>query len=65
MAVGELHFQKLKSLHWRARLSLPDMSLSTEEKMSAAGILTLHKQRFYNKGTLMYTIVNNDAPDYT
>ena len=43
----------LNSLHRRAGKSiLPDPSLSTEQKMSALGILNLSQQFVYNKGYL-------------
>ena len=47
---GEVYFKKLNSLHRRAgKLILPDPSLSTEQKVSAFGILNLTQQLAYNK----------------
>ena len=61
---GEVHLNKLKSLHRRAgKLILPDPSLSTEQKMSALGILNLPQQHAYNKGVITHTILNNNSPD--
>ena len=62
---GEVHLNKLKSLHRRAgKLILPDPSLSTEQKMSALGILNLPQQLSYNKGIFMHKVLNNYSPDY-
>ena len=52
-------------LHWRAgKLILPDPSLSTEQKMSALGILNLPQQLAYNKGIFMHKVLNNNSPNY-
>ena len=52
---GEIHFEKLNSLHRReGKLTLPDPSLCTEQKMSALGILNLPQQLAYNKGIFMH-----------
>ena len=52
--------KKLNSLHRRAgKLILPDLSLSTEQKMNAFGILNLPQQLTYNKGVFMYKVLNN------
>ena len=62
---GEVHLNKLKSLHRRAgKLILPDPSLSTEQKMSALGILNLPQQLAYNKGIFMHKVLNNYSPNY-
>ena len=62
---GEVHFKKLNSLHRRAgKLILPDPSLSTEQTMSATGILNLPQQLAYNKGVFMHKVLNNDTPNY-
>ena len=54
----EVHFKKLNSLHRRAaKLILPDPSLSTEQKMSALGILNLPQQLAYNKGIFMHKVL--------
>ena len=42
-------------------LSFP---LSTEQKMSALGILNLPQQLTYNKGVFMHTVLNNNFPNY-
>ena len=55
---GEVHLNKLNSLHRRAaKLILPDPSLSTEQKMSALGILNLPQQLAYNKGIFMHKVL--------
>ena len=57
--------KKLNSLHQRAsKLILPDPSLSTEQKMSALGILNLPQQLAYNKGIFMHKVLNNNSPNY-
>ena len=62
---GEVHLKKLNSLHRRAgKLILPDPSLSTEQKMSALGILNLPQQLAYNKGIFMQKVLNNNSPNY-
>ena len=54
----------MNSLHRRAgKLILPDPSLSTEQKLSAPGILNLPQQLAYNKGIFMYKVLNN-SPNY-
>ena len=56
---------KLNSLHRRAgKLILPDPSLSTEQKMSALGILNLPQQLVYNKGKCMHKVLTNNSPNY-
>ena len=61
---GEVHFKKMNSLHRRAgKLILPDPSLSTEQKLSAPGILNLPQQLAYNKGIFMHKVLNN-SPNY-
>ena len=51
---GEVYL-KLKFLHRRAgKLILPDPSLSTEQKMSALGLVNLPQQLTYNKGVYMH-----------
>ena len=58
---GEVHFKKLNSQHRKAgKLILPDPSLSTEQKMSALGILNLPQQLANNKETFMHKILNNN-----
>ena len=57
--------KQLNSLHRRAsKLILPDPSLSTEQKMSALGILNLPQQLDYNKGIFMHKVLNNNSPNY-
>ena len=48
-------------LHRRAgKLILPDLSLSTEQKMTALGILNYRQQLIYNKGIIMHEVLNNN-----
>ena len=62
---GEVHLKKQNSLYRRAgKLTLPDPSLSTEQKMSALGILNLPQQLAYNKGIFMHKCLNNNSPNY-
>ena len=64
---GEVHLKtnKLNSLHRRAgKLIFPDPSLSTEQKMSALGILNLPQQLVYNKGIFMHKVLNNNSQNY-
>ena len=61
----EVHLKKLNSLHRRVgKLILPDPSRSTEQKMSALGILNLPQQLAYNKGIFMQKVLNNNSPNY-
>ena len=63
---GEVSLKKthLNSVHRRAgKLILSDPSLSTEQKMSALGILNLPQQLAYNKGIFMLKVFNN-SPNY-
>ena len=65
MAVAKYTFKKLNSLHRKAgKLILPDPSLSTEQKMSALGILNLPQQLIYDKGIFMHQILCNNCPNY-
>ena len=65
MAVAKYTFKKLNSLHRKAgKLILPDPSLSTEQKMSALGILNLPQQLAYNKGIFTHKVLNNNSPNY-
>ena len=62
---GEVHFKKLNSLHRRAgKFILSGPSLSTEQKMSALGILNPPQQLAYNKGIFMHKVLNNNSTDY-
>ena len=62
---GEVHLKNPNSLLRRAgKLILPDPSLSTEQKMSAPGILNLPQQFAYNKGKFMHKLPNNNSPNY-
>ena len=47
-----------------SKLILPDPSISTEQKMSALGILNLPQQLAYNKGIFMRKVLNNNSPNY-
>ena len=63
---GEVHLKKLNSLHRRAgKLILPDPSLSTEQKMSALGILNLRQQLAYNNGIFRHKVLNNNSSPTT
>ena len=65
MAVAKYTLKKLNSLHRRAgKLILPDLSPSTEQKMSALGILNLPQQLAYNKGIFMHKVLNNNYPNH-
>ncbi len=65
MAVAKYTLKKMNSLHRKAgKLILPDPSLSTEQKMSALGILNLPQQLAYNKGIFMHKVLNNNSPNY-
>ena len=60
---GEVHFFFFffNFLHRRAgKLILPDLSLSTEQKMTALGILNYRQQLIYNKGIIMHEVLNNN-----
>ena len=62
---GTLKQTEFPILHRRAgKLILPDPSLSTEQMMSALGILNLTQQLAYNKGIFMHTVLNNNSPNY-
>ena len=62
---GEVYLKKWDSLHRRAgKLILPDPSLSTEQKMSALGMLSLPQQLTYNKGIFMNKVLNNNSTNY-
>ena len=62
---GEVHFKKLNSLHRSAgKLILPGPFPSTEQRMSALGILNLPQQLAYNKGIFMHKVLNNNSPNY-
>ena len=55
----------MNSLHRRAgKLILSDPSLSTEQMMSALGILNLPQQLAYNKVIFMHKVLNNNSPNY-
>ena len=57
--------QQLNSLHQKAgKLILPDPYLSTEQKMSALGLLNLPQQLAYDKGIFMCKVLNNNSPNY-
>ena len=54
-AVAKYTLKKSNFLRRRAgKLILPDPSLSTEQKMSALGLLKLPQQLTYNKGIFMH-----------
>ena len=42
----------------------PDPALSTEQKMSALGILKLSQQFAYNNCAFMFKILHNRSPNY-
>ena len=43
---------------------LPDPSLSTEQKVTALGVLNLPQQLPYNKRIFMHKVLNNNSPNY-
>ena len=55
----------MNSLYRKAgNLIILDLSLSTEQKMSALGSLNLPPQLTYNKGIFMHKVLNNNSPNY-
>ena len=55
----------MNSLYRRAcELILSDPSLSTEQKMSALGILNVPQQLANNKGIFVHKVLNNNSPNY-
>ena len=57
--------ERLNSLLRRSgKLILPDKNLTTDQKLSKIGILSLHKQLDCNKGVFMYRALTNSAPVY-
>ena len=46
------------------KLILSGPSISTEQNMSALGILNLPQQFIYNKGIFMHKVLNNNSPNY-
>jgi hypothetical protein len=63
--ISDALFNKLNSLHRRAaKLINPDPSLTTDEKMTAIGMLPLKHHLFYNKAVYLYKILHNKAPGY-
>ena len=57
--------RRKKSKHRKGgKLILPDPPLSTEQKMSAPGILNLPQQLTYNKGIFMRKVLHNNSSDY-
>lgn len=58
-------FKRLNSLYRRAaKLIYPDPSLTTDQKMSAVGMLPLKQHLFYNKAVYMYKILHDKTPGY-
>lgn len=63
--ISDALFKRLNSLHRRAaKLVNPDTTLTTEQKMTAIGILPLNKHLSYNKAVYMYKILHNQTPNY-
>ena len=57
--------KRLNSLHKRAvKLILPDITLTTDQKLKEVRIMSLQKQLEYNKGLFMYRLLSNEAPEY-
>ena len=57
--------KRLNSLHRRpAKLTFPDTILTTDQKLKEMRIMSLQKQLEYNNGLLMYSVLNNEAPEY-
>ena len=55
----------MNSLYRRAaKLTLPNSSMTTEEKQKELGILSLERQLFYNIALLMFKVRSNVAPLY-
>ena len=46
------------------KLIFPDTTLTAGQKLNEMRIMSLHKQLEYNKGSFMYKILNNEAPEY-
>ena len=62
---GEIHLNKLNSLHRRAaKMLLPDKNSSTDEKLKALSILPLQKQLDFNKAVLMFKVNKRMVPSY-
>ena len=62
---GDVHLKRLDSLNRRAaKLIVPDINLTTDQKMGAAGMLSLHNHFSYNKGVFMHKIWNQKTPAY-
>ena len=62
---GEIHLNKLNSLHRRAaKLLLPDKNSSTDEKMKGLSILPLQKQLYFNKPVLIFKVNRRMTPSY-
>ena len=60
---GEIHLNKLNSLHRRAAKLLPlDKNSSTDEKMKALSILPLRKQLYFDKAVLMFKVNRRMTP---
>ena len=62
---GNIHLKRIDSLQRRAaKLILPDPSLTTDQKINKLGILPLHDHLRYNKGVMMYKILNDKLPKH-
>ena len=62
---SDVRLKRLDSLYRRAaKLVLPDPHLTTAEKMKQLEILPLSTHLHFNKGTLMYKVLNNKLPMY-
>jgi hypothetical protein len=58
-------FKRLNSLHRRAvKLINPNKQLTTDEKYTAIGMLSLQQQLLYNKSVMMYKTINKQMPLY-
>ena len=57
--------RRLNSLHRNAvKLTFPDTTVTTDQKLKGMRIMSLLKQLEYNKGLFMYRVLNNKAREY-
>ena len=56
--------KRLNSLHRRSvKLILPELYLTTDQKLKEMRIMSLQKQLEYNKGLFMYRVHNDESPE--
>ena len=64
-STNETHKTRLASLQRRAaKIILPDMTLTADEKLAKLNILPLEKHLLFNKGVLMFKIWKGTVPQY-